>query len=341
MPRGINLTDDLKFRVVSAYQAGIRQAEIARQFFLKRSTVCMLIKRYEQRGDVSTKKKSGRPTKVTPRLARTIKKISTENPFLSSSKIKARINEMGLPSVSSRTIRRKLVEANLFSRRPAKKPLLSKKNIRDRLKFAKEHQNWTIAQWKRVCFSDESKFNLFSSDGIRHVRRPPNTRLQPKYTKPTVKHGGGSVMVWGCFSGYGGMGPLYRIEGIMDRFVYKSILEDHMLPYVEDNMPLLHTFQHDNDPKHASQLIRRFLEDELVPVMKWPSQSPDMNPIENLWEILDTKIRVESYSNRDQLFAALQEAWTNMDLSIIERLMESMPKRCQEVIKNKGYYTKY
>ena len=340
MPRGINLSADLKLRVVNAFKDGLKQSEIAKQLRLGKSAVHYILKRYNERGDVSIKRKPGRPKKVGPNMIKAIKRISSQDPFLPSTKIKAKLEEMGYPPVSTRTIRRKLVDQKLFSRRPAKKPLLSKKNLKARLAFAKEYQNWTVAQWKKVCFSDESKFNLVSSDGIQHVRRPPNTRLLPKYTRPTVKHGGGSIMVWGCFSGYG-MGPLHKIEGIMDRFGYRDILQNLLVPYLEEKMPVVHYFQHDNDPKHASQLVKRFLEDEMVTVLKWPSQSPDLNPIKNLWEILDQHIRTKFYKNQQELFAALEESWKNIDFSIIENLLGSMPKRCLKVIKNKGYYTKY
>lgn len=85
----------------------------------------------------------------------------------------------------------------LVGARPSKKPLISTKNARARLKFAQAHKDWSIGDWSRVLWSDESKFNLFSSDGIRYVRRPSGSRNDKKYQVPTVKHGGGSIMVWG------------------------------------------------------------------------------------------------------------------------------------------------
>ena len=120
-------------------------------------------------------------------------------------------------------MKRRLNSRGIFGRRPSKKPLISKKNRKARLQFAREHRNWTIKDWSKILWSDESKYNLFSSDGIKYIRRPENQRDNVRYQVPTVKHGGGSVMVWGCFS-RDGIGPLHRITGIMDRYVYEEIL---------------------------------------------------------------------------------------------------------------------
>ena len=245
-----------------------------------------------------------------------------------------------MASPSARTIRRRLQDSELKTRRPAKKPLLSRKNVRARLQFARKYGAWTVDQWKNVIFSDESKFNIINSDGKKFVRRPVGKRFDPKYTISTVKHGGGSVMVWGCFSGRG-MGPLHQIEGTMDRFMYKDILENLMTPYADEVMPLNHYFQHDNDPKHASKVVKDWLKAEKINVIEWPSQSPDMNPIENLWDYLDRSIRDKKYKNKQELFKALQDAWDSIDMSLINRLIESMPRRLSALVKNRGYATQY
>lgn len=340
MPRGVKISVEIKQLIINAYSRGDRQSDIARRFEVKKSAVWAIIKRYERTGSIEHKPKSGRPKKMSNKSVRMLKRISSINPFMSSNQLKVELETSGMCSVSSRTIRRRLVEEKLFSRRPAKKPLLSKKNRLARLEFARQHIHWTKDDWKRVCWSDESKFNLLNSDGIQFVRRPVGHRLDPKYTKPTVKHGGGSVIVWGCFSGFG-MGPLHNIIGIMDRFMYRDILQNVMLPHVEDTLPLRFKFQQDNDPKHSSKLVKKFFTDEQIPVLKWPSQSPDLNPIENLWEILDRSVRTRTYSNKGDLFASLQEKWSNLDMGIVDKLIESMPRRCQAVIDNKGYFTKY
>jgi hypothetical protein len=147
-------------------------------------------------------------------------------------------------------------------------------------------------------------------------------------------------MVWGCFSSKG-TGPLVRVNGIMDRFVYKDILDKNMLPYAKKHMPKKWIFQQDNDPKHKSKLLQEYFAAKKITVLEWPSQSPDLNPIEHLWEELDRQIRVKNYSNGAELFTALQVEWDKIPMSRISKLIESMPRRCKAVIESKGYATKY
>uniref|UniRef100_A0A8R1DNG3 HTH_Tnp_Tc3_2 domain-containing protein n=1 Tax=Caenorhabditis japonica TaxID=281687 RepID=A0A8R1DNG3_CAEJA len=131
------------------------------------------------------------------------------------------------PAPSRRTIRRRLQANGLHGRRPVRKPFISEKNRSARVAWARAHLNWVRAEWAKHIWSDESKFNMFGSDGNTWIRRPVGARYLPKYQLPTVKHGGGSCMVWVCFSA-GSMGPLRRIQGIMDRFYRIMIRSTHL-----------------------------------------------------------------------------------------------------------------
>lgn len=172
------------------------------------------------------------------------------------------------------------------------------------------------------------------------VRRLPGKKLDPRNCKISFKHGGGNVMVWTCFSA-NGVGPFHKIDGKMDRFMYKNILETKMIPHAEWNMPLRWVFQQDNDPKHTSMLVKEFLEENGVQVLDWPAQSPDLNPIENLFAILKRSVSGKRFKNRNELFETLETEWRRIPECVIINLIESMPRRCAEVIKNKGLYTKY
>ena len=218
--------------------------------------------------------------------------------------------------------------------------MVNLKNRKARVEFAKNHIKWSKEDWKNVLFSDESKYCLFGSDGVQYIRRPINSRNWPKYQIPTMKHGGGNVMVWGCF-GLSGVGPLHRIDGIMDSEMYKDILESKMIPHARKSMPRKWIFQQDNDPKHTSRLVTNFLRAKKISVMNWPSQSPDLNPIEHLWEELQRATKDIQVSNADEKFETLQQAWLNISPAKIDKLIESMPRRCKAVIDSFGYPTKY
>ena len=136
--------------------------------------------------------------------------------------------------------------------------------------------------WKKAFWSDETKIELFGHQGKRYVWRKPDTSHHPKNTIPTVMHVGGSIMLCGCFS-LAGTGKLVRIEGMMNGAKYRKILEGNLFQSSRDlRLGRRFTFQQDNDPKHTAKADLEWFKGKHVNVLKWPSQSTDLNPIENL-----------------------------------------------------------
>ncbi|GFU84723.1 transposable element Tc1 transposase [Trichonephila clavipes] len=114
----------------------------------------------------------------------------------------------------------------------------------------------TDSFWKKVIYNDESKFNIFGSDGRRTVWRKPNTALDPKNLRPTVKQGGGSVMVWGCMAS-NGVGNLVFIDGIMDHNPCIDILNNNLEESAKKlGLDRNFIFQQDNDPKHTARNVK-------------------------------------------------------------------------------------
>jgi hypothetical protein len=187
--------------------------------------------------------------------------------------------------------------------------------------------------------TDESPFTL------RYNRRTrcynlKGEKYNPETMTGTVKHDK-KVMVWGCFTA-SGVGHLHRIDGIMDAKMYKQILIHHMRPSVRDLFGNGHyIFQQDNDPKHTSNTVKTYIRNARLPVMDWPAQSPDLNPIENLWSILDKNTSARKCQSLEELYEHLKTAWYKLPVEVLTNLADSMPARCRQVIASKGYPIKY
>lgn len=194
----------------------------------------------------------------------------------------------------------------------------------------------------QVLFSDESVFSI--SANATHVRRRVNERYHPDCVVRTVKHPE-SVMVWGCFSYYGpGRLSIIPKGTTVNAQRYLQILQNSMLPSARDLFQgQEYIFQDDGAPCHRAKVVKAWLKDRKVKTMEdWPGQSPDINPIENLWNIMKKLVNKCKPTSRIKLIEAVIQSWNHVvSREILENLVESMPRRIDAVICAKGNVTKY
>jgi transposase len=176
--------------------------------------------------------RSGRQPKLSAQTTRLLVRSVTSSELDTAVAANKRLKQELNVHVSDETVHRTLVEAGLEASAKIEKPMLSKKNVTARLAFAKRHQHWTVADWEQVIWPDKTKINRFSSDGHSWCWTRDVNSLERRTVKQTVKHGGGSIMIWGCMAIYG-PGFMCKLDGTMVKETYKSILQDELMATID------------------------------------------------------------------------------------------------------------
>lgn len=337
---GKKIHKSLRDDIVSQLLQGKTSRKIAADLPVSRSSVQRIAKAKK----IEMKSKAGRNKKLTLRDEKFCAKQIVSGASKSVRELTKTMKDNHGISVDRRTVARALNNQGLRAGEKKKKPGLSPKNIKARLEWAKERKNWTVEDWNRVIFSDESKINRFNSDGRSWCWFRGVGQLEDRTVKTTFKHGGGGVMVWGCMTSKG-VGYLCKIEGTMDQHLYKTILEEDL----KQTMEFYHLepeeviFQHDNDPKHKSKLVQEWLSNQEFDVLPWPAQSPDLNPIEHLWSEVKRKLNKFESPPKGllELWERIESVWNEITPQTCQNLISSMPRRISDVIKAKGKWTKY
>lgn len=330
----------VKKSIINLHQQNHSIRKIADELKLSKSAVGRVIKDFKDTGMILSTKNNGRPRKTSTRETRVIQRMALRDRFQTAASISREFNASNDVKISRKTVSRRLNEVGLFARSPAKKPLISNKNKKLRLNFAQQHALWTDDQWRNVFFSDESKFNVLGSDGKKYVRRFAGERLKEKCTKKTVKFGGGSVMVFGMIS-WEGTTDLIRLDVKVNGTIYKNLLRDHVIPAIRNSVFENPIFMQDNAPCHKAKHVMEFLKEQNVDVFDWPPQSPDLNPIENLWSTIGNRVSARNPTNTEDLWLKLKEEWAKVSVEECRRLIQSCSRRMAAVIENKGLFTRY
>ena len=275
-------SSDLRQLVIKHFLDGDSEHEVAKKALIARDSVHCIVAKCKSTECIRNLMGRGRRRKTSTHtdriLQRNVKTIRRKSVVSVKDELE---NELKI-IISESTVRRRLHEVGLYGRVARKKPYVNKINRRKRLESAKNYREKSLGFWNKVFWSDESEFSLFRSDGKVVVWRLPKKEFGPECTIPTVKHGGGNVKCWGCFSS-SGVDSLIFIDGNMTGESYREILENNLLKSVEKlGMSHDRIFQHDNNPKHRAAIVVNWMNRNELERLHWPSFSPDLDPIEHL-----------------------------------------------------------
>lgn len=329
-----NILSETRLKIIDMLSNGIPQSEVAKTLHISRCAVQKNWIKFKNTGTINNLPKKGRPSKITPRLERTIVIKSKLNPFLSLKDIKIEIKST--IDVSRMTICRVLNRNGLKTYRAAIKSKLSHKHTKNRLKFAKDYKRFSQSDWNNIIFSDECSVKI-GNKLIRYVRRPLNTRFHKKYVIKSKMQGGTSVMFWGAiFSD--GRRILKVCPPRMDSVAYQNILHENL----ENKISHMETLMQDNAPIHRSKSTMEFLENKMISYIDdWPPNSPDINIIENMWGIVKNKLKLGIITNKEYLIEKFTEIWSEITNETIKNLYDSIPRRLKSIEKERGGHTKY
>ncbi|KAG2467531.1 TC1A transposase, partial [Polypterus senegalus] len=330
------LSVDLQYRIVSRHKSGKGYRKKSAALKVPMSTVVSIICKWKKFETTRTLPRAGWPSKLSDRGRRALVREMTKNPMVTLSELQRSSVERGEPSRRT-SISAAIHQSGLYGRVARQKPLLSKRHMAVNLKFAKRNLKDFQTMRSKILWSDETKIELFGVNARRHVWRKPGTTHHQANTIPIVKHGGGSIILWGA-----GTGRLVRIKGKMTAAMYRDILDENLLQSALDpRLGRRFIFQQDNDPQHTAKISKGWLQDNSVNVLEWPSQSPDLNPIEHLWRDLKMAVHQPFPSNLMELERCCKEEWAKLAKDRCAKLVASYLKRLEAGIAAKGASTKY
>jgi len=318
---------------------GATRGEIAQQVGASAPTVRHWISHDDEKEEFADEHRSGRPRMTDGAMDTAIVGAAYVEKFCSPRSLKRKYQFEPSP----RTIDRRLRDANLFGRVARHKYQLTDEDKRARLSFAEGYAHMTKEDWMKIMFADEKKFKGEGFMGQIWVRRPKGEADNPAYQVPKLPHPV-KLNVWGCFCGRG-LGYCYIFNENMDGKLLKKILGTHLKESAElhfdQDPPELWRLLQDNDPKHKSVLVKTWLHNNGITLLDFPAYSPDLNPIENLWNDLARRVEARPAATMEELQDVIAEEWERTSPASLRKLARSMPRRCKAVIKARGDHTKY
>lgn len=326
--------------MVGMHRGGSSLSQIAVEFGRGKDVISKVLKRYRERGLVEVAKRSGRPRKLTDHDIRILKREIRKNRRAPLAELAQNLTT----PVSSRTVRKKLHELGIMSCIAVKKPFLSPKHKADRLAFAKRHLHWTIEDWSLVMWTDEASFEVGKMSRCIRVWRSIYDRYAWDCLAPSFKSGRTSIMIWGAFTSSSKsclvlVPPEKRTAVDFVEVVYESGLKPYY--YHHNNYERL-ILMEDGAPVHRSRATNLWKEVLGMQKLQWPANSPDLNPIENVWKQCKDRVQImHRPKNKEEMWTSVNAAWEDISQETLCKLISTMPERMQAVVEAKGGSTRW
>lgn len=335
----MTLSRGIKQKIVTlAEHTSKSQREIANELSISRYAVQTTLRLWRETSSVDDdqEERRGRKPKLTAREKKMIVRESTKDPKKTAREIQ-QVSGQTVKTVSLRTVQRVLQESGKIAYRPRKIPALTKSLKIRRFQWSNEVKDMCLNDWNEVIFSDETYLEV-SSPRTRFVRRCSHEKPRGEHFDHRKGYAP-KVMIWGCISSRG-LGKIAIVQGTMDSAKYIEILKTHLLPQASKWFPSGDwTFQQDGARCHTSRQTMAFFDDFGIPLLPWTASSPDLNPIENVWSLLKTRVNRMGSSTKEELMnnimdvAADEEFWKDRCAALVESMLD----RVNHIRRTRGF----
>ncbi|GFV79071.1 transposable element Tcb2 transposase [Trichonephila clavipes] len=343
MSQRSHLTHSEAWRVIGRLEGGQTQAEVAQAIGESQTVISSIWNHFLETGSKNRRPGQGRRRATTPNEDRYLV-LTAQRPLnMNATLLQQHLRSATGTTVSTQTVRNRLHGVGLYARRPMACVRLTSSHRCDRRKWATEHVNWRRNEWSNVLFSDESRFSVHPDNRRIFIWRDRGSRNNHAFVHESVRFGGGGVLVYGGISIDGHTDLYIMRDGPLTTRRYRDeIFRPIVVPYaaaIGDDFILMD----DNCRPHRANLVEDFLFEEGIVRMKWPACSPDMNPIEHVWDALGRRVagRQPHPKALQELERALLEQWDRISQLVINSLIDSMPQRCSTLLAVLGYHTPY
>ncbi|GFX68258.1 transposable element Tcb2 transposase [Trichonephila clavipes] len=230
--------------------------------------------------------------------------------------------------ISRKTVARRLRGGGLYARRPVVCITLTRQHRTARLQWCREHHNWTEQDRACVLFSDESRFSLSSDCRRQLIWRESGTAYRPENIQEKDRYPTCSIMVWAGIM----MNGCTRLHVVaIGTMTGQRYIDEVLLPHVRLFRGAVgdkYVFMDDNATCHRTLAVQDCLDSEGIQRLVWPARSPDLNPIENVWDALGRQDAGRNYpvTNKNTLIRALTEEWYKLPQQLLDNVVQKQVK---------------
>jgi transposase len=321
-PHKIHLTESERGEIIGLHKLNYSSYQIGRDLKVPQSTVYKIIKKWNQTNSVADKSKTGRPPKLSPDNLRKIEKYIQKNDEAVATEI---MRDLKL-RVSPRTIQRVRAKLNFIGDKGRKKIILSKEDKIERIKWCHQHKKDKFAN---ALFWDEKPFELYKRRRLSwHKKTTPQVSKKRTKYPPRLQVGAGisrkgktKIMIW---------------KGRGKSKQYCEKLEGSVVPFLKKYHKQSHRFYHDRDTCHTSIETENFLTKKKINHLLLPVRSPDLNPIEMIWNTLEMKVMRHNPTTEEELESWIEYEWKKLDQGLVNRTIDHVVKAIPQIIRSDG-----